>query len=125
MADLHVTTNAGDQAVLAEAKVEEFRLALRGELLRAGDEGYDAARTVFNTMIDRHPSLMVRCAGTADIMRAVNFARDNELLTAVRGAGHNVTGSAVCDGGIVIDLRSGPWTSPTSRWRRASSTWRP
>ncbi len=59
--------------MLAEAAVEEFEVSLRGEMLRHGDEGYDAARTVFNAMIDRHPSLIIRCAGVANVISAVNF----------------------------------------------------
>jgi len=77
---------------------------LRGRLLRAGDAGYDDARMVWNGMIDRRPALIAQCAGTADVVRCVNFARDNKVLTAVRGGGHNVAGNAVCDGGLVIDL---------------------
>ena len=104
MADLRVTTTQGQETVLAETVVEEFKTSLRGKLIRPGDEDYDEARTVFNAMIDRYPALIIRCAGIADVIDSVNFARDNNLLVAVRGGGHNVTGNAVCDGGIVIDL---------------------
>jgi len=65
---------------------------------------YDDARVVWNGMIDRKPALIARCAGVADVIAAVNFARDNQLLVSVRGGGHNITGYAVNDGGIVIDL---------------------
>src|SRR5207237_8712705 len=75
-----------------------------GTLLRPGTDAYEAARRVHNAMIDRRPSLIVRCAGVADVVSAVNFARENALLVAVRGGGHNVAGLGVCDGGIVIDL---------------------
>jgi FAD/FMN-containing dehydrogenase len=87
-----------------EARVEAFRTSLRGELLRPGDEGYDAARMVHNGMIDKHPALIARCAGAADVRRAVAFARAHQLEVAVRGGGHNVTGNAVSDGGLMIDL---------------------
>ena len=90
--------------MLAEKAVEEFKTRLRGKLISRCDEGYNEARTVFNAMIDRYPALIIRCAGVADVVDSVNFARDNNLLVAVRGGGHNVAGSAVCDGGIVIDL---------------------
>lgn len=77
----------------------------RGELLRAGDAGYDEARRVFNGMIDRSPALMVRCADADDVAAAVRVAREQDVPLTVYGGGHGVTGSAVCDGGICIDLR--------------------
>ena len=69
-----------------------------------GEEGYDAARTIWNAMIDRRPALVVRCLGAADVMLAVQFARARRLLVSVRGGGHNIAGNAVCDGGLLIDL---------------------
>ena len=87
-----------------EEALEAFRGSLRGDLVRPDDAGYDAARRVYNAMIDKHPALIARCQGVADVIGAVNFARDNNLLVAVRGGGHNVAGNAVCDGGLVIDL---------------------
>ncbi len=104
MVDLQVITNTGASTVLTEALVEEFQTSLRGPLLQPGDAGYDDARIVWNGMIDRRPALIARCAGVADVIQAVNFARDNHLLVSVRGGGHNITGYAVNDGGIVIDL---------------------
>ena len=104
MVDLKVVNTAGTQAMVSEAAVEEFKSGLRGELILPSDAGYDEARTIYNAMIDKRPSLIVRCAGVADVISCVNFARANSLLVAVRGAGHNVAGLAVCDGGIVIDL---------------------
>ncbi|MGB8224988.1 MAG: FAD-binding protein, partial [Polyangiales bacterium] len=77
---------------------------LRGDLLVPGSPGYDTARTLWNAMIDRHPALVARCAGTADVIRAVRFAAEHDLLVAVRGAGHNIAGNAVCEGGFLIDL---------------------
>ena len=76
-------------ATLDDATVEAFRTSLRGELLRPGDEGYDAARMVHNGMIDKHPALIARCVGAVDVMRAVRFAREQQLEVAVRGGGHN------------------------------------
>ena len=104
MVDLQVITNTGASTILTEALVEEFQTSLRGPLLQPGDAGYDDARIVWNGMIDRRPALIARCAGVADVIQAVNFARDNHLLVSVRGGGHNITGYAVNDGGIVIDL---------------------
>ncbi|HEX6777707.1 MAG TPA: FAD-dependent oxidoreductase, partial [Ktedonobacterales bacterium] len=77
---------------------------LRGELIQEGDAGYDAARKVYNGMIDKHPLLIARCADEADVIAAVNFGRENGLLVSIRGGGHNAGGLGVCDGGLVIDL---------------------
>jgi FAD/FMN-containing dehydrogenase len=76
----------------------------RGELITADHDGYDDARAVWNGTVDRRPRLIARCSGTADAAAAVRFARDHDLEIAVRGGGHNVAGTAVCDAGIVIDL---------------------
>jgi FAD/FMN-containing dehydrogenase len=84
--------------------VEAFRAMLRGPVLLPGDPGYDEARAIWNGMIDRHPAMIVRCAGTADVAAAIGFARDNGLPLAVKGGGHNIAGSAICDDGLVIDL---------------------
>src|ERR687885_659513 len=86
---------------LEEAAVQEFAANFRGELIRPGDEGYDDARAVFNSMIDRHPSLVARCTGVADVIAAVNFARDNELVVAVRGGGKPPARPAGGGGGVV------------------------
>jgi FAD/FMN-containing dehydrogenase len=100
MATQHLTSDT----VLAEDTVAAFKTTLRSALLRPGDDGYEAARTTWNAMIDKRPALIVRCVGVADVIQAVNFARTHDLLVAVRGGGHNVAGNAVCDGGLVIDL---------------------
>ena len=84
--------------------VAGFRAALRGPVLQPGDPDYDAARMVWNAMIERRPALVARCAGTADVMAAVTFARRHGLPLAVRGGGHNIAGNALCDDGLVIDL---------------------
>ena len=83
---------------------DEFKAGLRGQLLSPGDESYDRARKLWNGMFDRRPALIARCAGAADVIRAVSFARDNRLAVAVRGGGHSFPGHSVCDGGLVIDL---------------------
>ena len=84
--------------------IQPFRLNFHGELLQPGDSGYDSARQIWNASVDKHPTLIARCSGVADVIAAVNFARDHNLLTAIRGGGHNVGGRALCDDGIVIDL---------------------
>jgi FAD/FMN-containing dehydrogenase len=84
--------------------VEAFRATLRGELIGPEDAAYDAARRVYNAMIDRRPALIARCAGVADVISAVTFAREHDLLLAVRGGGHNGPGLGTCDDGLVIDL---------------------
>ena len=104
MVDLQVTTRTGAESILAESAVEEFMGSVRGQVLRPGDGGYDDARVLWNAMIDKRPALIVRCAGVSDVINSVNFARENNLLVAVRGGGHNVAGNAICDGGIMIDL---------------------
>src|SRR4029450_5031522 len=104
MTEPRVTTTSGTSMVLDEAAVQGFKTSLRGPLLRPGNAGYDDARQVWNGMIDRRPALIVRCAGVADVITAVQFARTHHLLVAVRGGGHNVAGHAVCDGGLMIDL---------------------
>src|SRR5271169_3970353 len=90
-------------SVLDDSTIEEFKASLQGALRRPGDPGYDDARRIWNGMIDRRPALIACSQGVADVINSVNFARTNELLVAVRGGGHNVAGSAVCDGGLMID----------------------
>ncbi len=86
------------------AKIGELKKNFTGEVLLPSDDLYESARRIWNGMIDRHPALIVRCATTSDVVRAVNFARGNGPLLAVRGGGHNIAGNAVCDDGLVIDL---------------------
>ena len=77
---------------------------LHGELIYPGDDGYESARRVWNGMIDKHPDVIVRGKDTVDVVTAIQFARLHHLRVAVRGGGHSVSGSSVCDGGMVIDL---------------------
>ena len=97
--------------------IAALRSNFRGELILPTDSAYDAARRIWNGNIDRHPGLIARCAGTADVVQAVKFARANDLLVAVRGGGHNVAGRALCDDGIVIDLSGmrGVFVDPRQR----------
>src|SRR5437879_6105902 len=84
--------------------VDELRATFRGELIRAGDGGYDEHRKVWNGSIDRRPGLIARCAGVADVRQAIRFGREHELVVAVRGGGHSFPGLSVCDDGMLIDL---------------------
>ncbi len=98
MASPTVTTEISPHAL------DRLRGQFRGALLRPGEEGYDEARRIWNGAIDRYPALIARCAGADDVVRAVQFAREQEQLVSVRGGGHAVAGHAVCDDGIMIDL---------------------
>ncbi|HZU69528.1 MAG TPA: FAD-binding oxidoreductase [Ktedonobacteraceae bacterium] len=84
--------------------LHNFKANLHGELITPGDETYESARRVWNGMIDKYPALIARCADVADVVRAVQFARDQYLEVAVRGGGHSFAGNGTCDGGLVIDL---------------------
>ena len=90
--------------VVDQDRVKGFQTAFRGEIIQPGDFSYEKARKIWNASIDKHPGIIARCAGVADVIAAVNFTRENELLVAVHGGGHNVAGRALCDEGIVIDL---------------------
>jgi FAD/FMN-containing dehydrogenase len=83
---------ATGRLALDDATVQDFTASLRGEVLRPTDEGYDEARTIHNGMIDRRPTLIARCAGVADVITSVRFARDQQLLVSIRGGGHSVPG---------------------------------
>lgn len=102
--DVPAMTGAGKQITLRAAEIDDFRAGLRGTLLLSDDAGYEQARRIWNGAFDRRPVLIARCAGAADVMRSVAFARAHELLTAVRGGGHSLSGQSVCDGGLMIDL---------------------
>ena len=82
----------------------ELKTSFRGEIIMPEDNSYNESRKVYNAMIDKHPALIAKCFDTADIISAVNFARENDMLTAIRGGGHSGPGFGVCENGIVIDL---------------------
>jgi FAD binding domain/Berberine and berberine like len=109
--------------MLTESAVQKLRTVIRGETYRPGEPGYDAARTVPNAMIDRRPAVIARCTGAADVIECVRFARESEVLVAVRGGGHSVAGKSVCDGGLVIDLSAmkGIRVDPARRTVRAET----
>jgi FAD/FMN-containing dehydrogenase len=87
-----------------EIDIKSFRSAFHGQVFEPADAGYNEARQIWNVSISKHPRLIARCSGVADVIAAVTFARANNLLTAIRGGGHNVGGRALCDDGLVIDL---------------------
>src|SRR5215208_4854206 len=95
------TTNA--RAALGEGTLGELEATLRGHLVRPADPDYEQARAVWNATHDKHPALIIRCAGAADVVRAVEFARSEGLPVAVRGGAHSIAGFSTCDGGVVID----------------------
>jgi len=95
---------AESTVALDDVEMQDFRAKLRGALILPGDEAYEAARKVYNGMIDKRPALIAQCMDVADVMSAVNFAREHHLPLAVRGGGHNGPGLGTCDGGLVIDL---------------------
>jgi FAD/FMN-containing dehydrogenase len=92
------------EGTLGTATVESLREAVRGEVIRPDDAGYDDLRRVFNAMIDRRPAFVVRCNDTGDVVAAVHFARENELDLAIRGGGHSVPGFGTADDAVVVDL---------------------
>ena len=102
--DVRAVTGDGNEVSLEKAAVQELADSLRGNLLLPGNEGYDEARRVLNQSIDRHPALIVQPTGVADIQNAVTFARERQLLLAVKCGGHSFAGKSTCDGGMQIDL---------------------
>ncbi|MFP4248947.1 MAG: FAD-binding oxidoreductase [Armatimonadota bacterium] len=104
MSDLKTSGRTGNDVTIEGRAIESLSKALAGELLTADSPDYEQARLVWNGMIDRRPALIARCTGTADVVETVTFAREHDLLVAVRGGGHNAAGFGTCDGGIVIDL---------------------
>jgi FAD/FMN-containing dehydrogenase len=104
MPNIEIAAMTGGKVSLNADVIKQFRAGLRGGHLLRGDDGYEPARTIYNAMIEHRPAIIARCTGPADVISAVNFARKNGLLVSVRGGGHNVSGNAVCDGGLMIDL---------------------
>jgi hypothetical protein len=127
MNNLSVKTLSGGTAEVDAQAVTALQTAVRGPVLTADSPEYDATRQVWNAMIDKYPALIVRCTGTADVVTAVNFARQHETMLSVRGGGHNAAGFAVADGGVMIDLSlmRGVHVDPSARTARAAGgvTW--
>jgi FAD binding domain-containing protein/berberine-like enzyme len=125
-ADLRAVKLSGAETTIERAAVQNLRASFTGTLLAPGDEGYETARHVWNGMIDKRPALIALSANTADVMRAVTFARERELLLAVRGGGHSFPGYSTCDGGLVIDLspmRTVEARAETRTVRAAGGAW--
>ena len=91
-------------ANLSQKSMENLTSQIRGDVLTPSDPQYENSRTIWNAMIDRKPAVIVRCEGVADVMRSIAFAREQNLLLAVRGGAHNIAGNAICNDGLVIDL---------------------
>ena len=116
-----------ERARLDSDRVEQFTESVHGAVLAPEDAGYDDARAVWNGMVDRHPALVVRPTGVADVQRALAFARESDLVVSVKGGGHNVSGSAVCDDGLVVDCSAmdAVRVDPRARtvWAQSGATW--
>ncbi|HET7512534.1 MAG TPA: FAD-dependent oxidoreductase, partial [Chthoniobacterales bacterium] len=103
-----------------EGKLDQFKSRFRGEVLRPGDAKYDETRQIWNAMIDRKPALIARCTSAPDVVEAVNFGREHEMLVSIRGGGHNIAGNAVCDDGLMIDLSPMKGVKINANARRAA-----
>jgi len=118
---------ASTASAISDAAIQELSARLRGPLLRPDDDGYDAARCIWNAMIDKRPACIARCSGVSDVIETLEFVRKHDVPLAVRGGGHNIAGTALCDDGVVIDLSAlkGIWVDPESRTARAQPgvTW--
>jgi FAD/FMN-containing dehydrogenase len=123
MSGLQVKTRANGEITLQEDTIRKLKEGLRGELILSEDAGYDDARSIWNAMIDRRPALIVRCLGVADVVTCVNFAREHGLLLSIKGGGHNISGLAVCAGGLMLDMSRmrGVWVDPSMRTARAQA----
>lgn len=109
--------------MVEQSAIDSLKARLRGELLRPGDAGYEGARKIWNGMIDKRPALIARCLGAVDVIECVKYARENDMLVSVRGGGHNLSGNAVCDGGLMMDLTrmKGIRVDPARRTVRAEA----
>jgi FAD/FMN-containing dehydrogenase len=120
---LRVKTLANTEIILKEDTLQKLKQSLRGQLIRPEDVGYDEARAVWNAMIDRRPALIARCLGVVDVVTCVNFAREHDIVVSIKGGGHNISGLAVCDGGLMLDLSlmRGVWVDPSTRTAHAQA----
>src|SRR5688500_9866744 len=120
---IRARTLSGDHVALESAVIDAFASRLAGRVLIESAAEYEQARRVWNGLIDKRPAVIVRCSGVADVVDSLRFARDRNLLVAVRGGGHNVAGFGTCDGGLVIDLSPlrGIRVDPAKRTVRAQA----
>ena len=127
MSAIRAVTKEDDPVDVDLSAVDTLAEKLRGQLLLPHSDGYDDARQIWNAMIDRRPAMIVRCAGTADVVETVNFSRKHNLLVSIKGGGHNVSGNAVCEGGVMIDLSQMRSVHVDAKLRRArvqgGATW--
>lgn len=127
MSELRVVGLNGSPVTISGAALAALRARMRGAVVLPGEQGYDQLRQVWNGQIDRRPGIIARVAGPEDVVAAVNFARDHQVLTSVRGGGHNMPGLAVCDGGLMIDLHGlrNTRVDPVARraWAEPGATW--
>jgi hypothetical protein len=104
MATITAKNIDGGQIAIEARQIKEFKAGFQGRVFVREDEGYDSAREIWNAIFDRKPAIIARCVGASDVTNAVDFARNNHLLTAIKGGGHNSAGTGSCDGGLMIDL---------------------
>ena len=104
MDNLKVSTLGSNIITISESALKKFVSGLRGEVVLKDHPQYDEVRKIWNGMIDKKPAIIVRCMGVSDIIDCINLASENNLLISVRGGGHNIAGSAVCEAGLMIDL---------------------
>src|SRR4051812_32071755 len=98
------TIVATNRPILTDAMLDPLRQSMRGPVLTPGNTQYDAARQIWNAMIDRRPGAIAQCLTSADVQAAVAFAKEHDLALSIRGGGHNIAGLALCDGGVTIDF---------------------
>ena len=120
---MKVQTMEGREIELKPAAVDGLKLQLKGPVLLPGDAGFEDSRTVWNSMIDRTPALVVRCLGVADVIASVRFAREHQLLLCIKGGGHNIAGLATADGALMLDLSlmRGVWVDPNAKIAHAQA----
>jgi len=104
MKTIKVQTSNGGHTNIAESQIEEFKQSLSGELITPVDDQYESARKLWNGMIEKKPVLIARCTGVKDVIAAINFSKEYNLLFSIRSGGHNVAGTAIAEGGLVVDL---------------------
>lgn len=114
---MKATTIDGREISLEQASIDALKMSLRGAMYFQGDAGYEESRTLWNSMVNRRPAFVVRCLGVSDVIKCVNFARENKLLLSIKGGGHNIAGLAAADGAMMLDmsLMRGVWVDPKNK----------